>query len=179
MHAFCRTQVKKTALTVVPIVVLCVLILVAGIFLLNRPVDILDSNAIAGEPAALPQEFGYSEFMQPGFGLIRLCANPDVDGKDIYLYITNPIINPHLLRVEVYTAEKRVIGSTGEVKWEPDKLLGKSGFIEPGSYLECVSLSKRLPEGESPIIVKAALRNAETGGSEGFVYLNMMINNEK
>ena len=179
MHSFCRTQVKKTALLIAPIVILCVIIIAVGIFLLNRPVDILDSNAIAGEPAALPQELGYSEFMQPGFGIIRLCANPSVDGKDVYLYITNPAINPHQLRVEFYTAEKRVMGSTGEVKWEPGKLLGKSGFIEPGSYLECVSLSKRLPEGENPIIVKAALRNAETGGSEGFVYLNMMINNEK
>jgi hypothetical protein len=175
MRSVCRTQLKKTALLVTAVVALSLLILAAGLWFLSRPVDITEQDAISGIPEALPQEVGYSQFAQPNFGMICLCANPTVEGKDIYLYLTNPAVNPHLLRAEVYTAVPKTNPSNGQVSWEPGQLLGKTGFLEPGTYVEKVTLSKALPDGENYLLVKAALRNAETGSSEGFVYLNMMV----
>lgn len=177
MRSVCRTQLKKTALMAAAVTALSLIILVVGIWFLNRPVDIMEANAVSGIPEALPQEVGYSQFVQPGFGLIYLCGNPPVDGKELSLYLTNPTVNPHLLRAEVYTAVPRTDPSTGKTTWEPDKLLGKTGFLAPGTYVEKVTLSKALPAGETRILVKTALRNAETGQSEGFVFLNMVVKN--
>ena len=90
MRSVCRTQLKRTALLVAAVAAVSLIVLVVGIWFLSRPVDIMEPNAVAGIPEALPQEVGYSQFVQPGFGLIYLCANPAVDGKDISLYLTNP-----------------------------------------------------------------------------------------
>ena len=177
MRSVCRTQLKRTALLISAVAALSLVILAGGIWFLSRPVDIMEENSLPGEPQALPQEVGYSQFVQPGFGAARLCAMPAVDGKDLYLYVTNPAANPHLMRAEVYTAVPRTDASTGKTTWEPDKLLGKTGFLEPGTYAEKVTLSRALPAGETPISVKLALRNAESGKSEGFVYLNMKVVN--
>ena len=174
MRSVCRTQLKRTALLVAAVAAVSLIILVVGIWFLRQPVDIMEPDAVAGIPEALPNEVGYSQFAQPDFGMIRLCANPTVDGKDIYLYLTNSDINAHLLRAEVYSAVAKTDAS-GKVTWEPNKLLGKTGFLEPGTYVEKVTLSKALPAGETRILVKAALRNAESGQSEGFVYLNMVV----
>ena len=176
MRSVCRTQLKRTTLLISAVAAVSLMILAGGIWLLTRPVEIMELNALPGEPAALPQELGYSQFVQPGFGVLCLCANPVVDEKDVSLYLTNPPGNPHQLRAEVYAAVPRTDAS-GQLSWAPGKLLGRTGFLEPGTYVEKVTLNKALPAGETRIMVKAALRNAKSGSSEGFVYLNMVIVN--
>lgn len=173
MRSVCRTQLKRTALLVSAVAALSLVILVAGIWLLTRPVDIMETAAVPGEPEGLPQEMGYSQLVQPGFGVVRLCGNPMVNGKDVRLYLTNPDGNLHLLRAEVYTAIPRT--NAGKATWEPGKFLGRTGFIEPGTYVETLTLDKPLSAGENKVLVKLAMRNAETGQSEGFVYLNMVV----
>ena len=158
------------------LVLMVALFAVAALWILSRPVELMDENALPGEPQALADELGYSHLEQAGFGSVRLCGNPVVDGKDVYIYLTNLPSNLHLMRAEIYTA-KQVTNSSGEKRWEPNKFLGRTGFIEPGTYVEKVSLDKNLPRGKSMVIIKVALRNAETGGSEGFLYLNTVISN--
>lgn len=176
MRSFCRTQLKRNILLIAALVLVVAVFAVAAVWILGRPVELMDENAIAGEPQALPDEAGYSHLDQVGFGSVRMCGNPAVDGKDVYIYLTNLPSNLHLMRAEIYTA-KQVTNSAGEKRWEPNKFLGRTGFIEPGTYVEKVSLDKKLPRGQSMVIIKVSLRNAETGGSEGFLYLNTVISN--
>ena len=175
MRSVCRTQFKRTAMMVSAVTLVSLIILLAGVWLLTRPVDIMEDNAVPGEPSALNEKYGYSQLMPQGFGLVRICATPPVEGKDIRLYLTNPAANPHLLRAEIYTAIPRTDASTGKITWEPGTFLGRTGFIQPGTYVESLTLNKSLSAGENKVIVKLAMRNAETGKSEGFVYLNMIL----
>lgn len=176
MRSVCRTQLKRNIMLIAALVLMVALFAVAALWILSRPVELMDENALPGEPQALADELGYSHLEQAGFGSVRLCGNPVVDGKDVYIYLTNLPSNLHLMRAEIYTA-KQVTNSSGEKRWEPNKFLGRTGFIEPGTYVEKVSLDKNLPRGKSMVIIKVALRNAETGGSEGFLYLNTVISN--
>lgn len=176
MRSVCRTQLKRTILLVAAVVVMLAVFAAAALWILSRPVELMDENAIPGEPQALADELGYSHLNQPGFGSVRLCGNPTVDGKDVYLYLTNLPTNLHLMRAEVYTG-KQVVNANGEKTWTADKLLGRTGFIEPGSYVEKVTLDKKLPAGKTMVVIKVALRNAQTGQSEGFLFLNTVVTN--
>lgn len=170
MHSICRTQLKRNILLIAAAAMFLLAVICTAIWLLTRPVEVVDSNALPGEPAALADELAYSEVAPVGLDGVRLCANPVVDGKDIYFYLTNPASNAYMLRAEVYSAKRTTDGST-----VPDKLLGTSGFLEPGTYVEKITLDKALKSGANQILLKIALRNGKTGQSEGFFYLNMAL----
>ena len=60
-----------------------------------------------------------------------------------------------------------IVDSSGKQTFLPDKLLGRTGFIHPGTYVEKVTLDKELSDGDTPVYIKIALRDGETGQSLG------------
>ena len=172
MRFVCMTQLKRNIRTglVVGLVVAAVLALSYALY--TRQGDIMDPNEQSGEPVALAQELGYSELVPPGISCrVRLCGTPKVEGRDVYLNLTNPAHNSYLLRAEIYTVKAQRDASTGQTTTVPDKLLGMSGFIHPGTYVEKVRLDQELKNGENPVYIKIALREEDTGHSGGFFYL--------
>ena len=131
------------------------------------PIGASESTPFTGVPAALPEEYGYTFYMPQGYNAAaQVCGNPKIEGRDVYLYLTNPIQNPCQMRAEVFTV-KAGVDSSGKQTFLPDKLLGRTGFIHPGTYVEKVTLDKELSDGDTPVYIKIALRDDETGQSLG------------
>lgn len=173
MRSVCTTQLKQNIRLGVAVALLVAAVLAASYALYTREPDLLEPNELPGEPIALPAEYGYSELIPQGLPcVIRICGTPKVDGKDVYLNLTSPEVNSYLVRAEVYSVKVEVDAATGERKPAPDKLLGKTGFIHPGTYVEKLHLDKGLKNGENPVYIKIALRESETGHSGGFFYLS-------
>lgn len=176
MHSVCRTQLKRNLLLGAAVVLVVALFVAALLLLPDRTPTLIDTGELPGEPQALPAEYGYTQVSPPTGGCtIRFCGNPQIDGKDVYLYLTNLPANAHLVRAEVYQAVAVVDKSTGQGSYEPGKQLGSTGFIHPGTYVEKVTLDKRLKDSETRVYIKIATRNEETGQSEGFFYVGTVL----
>lgn len=172
MRAVCTTQLKQNIRIGAAITLLVALVLAAAYALYTREPELIDPAETVGEPIVLDSAYGYSELAPQGMAcVVRLCGTPQVDGKTVYLNLTSPEYNVYLMRAEVYSVKLEVNASTGEQKPVPDKLLGKTGFIRPGTYVEKLQLDKALKDGETPVCIKIGLRDQETGHSGGFFYL--------
>ena len=172
MRSVCTTQLKRNIRVGAAVTLLFVVVLAAAYALYTREPELLDPNELPGEPVALDEAYGYSQLAPQGIPcVVRLCGNPEIDGKDVYLNLTSLEVNSYLVRAEIYSVVVEVNPSTGEQKTAPDKLLGKTGFIRPGTYVEKLELDKGLKNGETPVYIKIALREEETGHSGGSFYV--------
>lgn len=175
MHSVCRTQLKRNIFIAAIVAVLLCGLVALYVFVFSLPVDIMDDSAIVGQPLALDDSYGYSELMPQGLCVVRLCGTPRIDdGRDVFFYFTNPEVNVHPMRIDVYRAKLVIDPSTGKGTYHPDEHLGNSGFVAPGSYIESVRLNTQLTE-QTPVMVKVGLRNEQTGVSEGYFYLNLTL----
>lgn len=176
MHSVCRTQFKRNLLLGAAVVLVLAVFAAVLVLLSGRTPDLIDQGELPGEPQALPEKYGYTQVSPPqGGSTIRFCGDPLVDGKVVYLYLTNLPVNSHLVRAEVYEAVPVVNPSTGQGSYEPGDRLGSTGFIHPGTYVESLTLDKRLKQAETRVYIKIATRNQETGQSEGFFYVGTVL----
>lgn len=175
MHHICRTQLKRSIMRAVVLAAAVLAVVLAAVFLLERNSDLIDQGELQGAPAALEERYGYTELSPQGLCTVRLCGNPLIDNKEVYLYLTNLPSNAHLIRAEIYEAAVSVNDQTGAESYVPGKLLGRTGFIHPGTYVEELTLNKPLAADETRVYIKIALRNAETGQSEGYFYLGTIL----
>ena len=170
MRRVCRTQLKQTLQIAVPLVLVALLLLGGTVYYLTRPTEVAsltDPGEQPGIPEALPQEYGYTLYTPQGYNaVVQVCGNPKIEDRTVYLYLTNPEINGCQMRAEIYTV-KATVDSNGKQSFTPDRLLGRTGFIHPGTWVETLSLEKPLTEAETPIYIKIALRDPETGSSMG------------
>lgn len=172
MHSICRTQLKRNLLLGAAAVLVLVVFVAVLVFFPGRTPAVMDSGELPGEPQALPAEYGYTQVAPPQMNCaIRFCGEPPVDGKDVYLYLTSMPTNGVLIRAEIYEAVVSVDRATGQSTYVPGDRLGSTGFIHPGTYVEKVTLDKRLRAGETRVYIKIATRNEESGRSEGFFYV--------
>lgn len=171
MHFVCKTQLKQNIRTGLAVFLLVAVVGAISYALYTREPELIDPAETAGEPIALDAAYGYSELTPQGLPCaVRLCGMPKVEGKDVYLNLTSPDYNIYLVRAEVYSVVMEDSGN-GQQKPAPGKLLGKTGFIHPGTYVEKLQLDKNLNSGETPVYIKIALREEDTGHSGGFFYV--------
>lgn len=172
MRSVCTTQLKQNLRTGAAVALLVAVVLALSYALYTRKPELIDPAETAGEPIALDAVYGYSELTPQGLPCtVRLCGTPKVEGKDIYLNLTSPEYNIYLMRAEVYSVKLEVNAATGEQKPAPDQLLGKTGYIHPGTYVEKLTLDKGLKNGENPVYIKIVLREEDGGHSGGSFYL--------
>ena len=176
MHSVCKTQLKQNIRTGLAVFLLVAVVSAIAYALYMREPELIDPAETPGEPIALDAVYGYSEMTPPSLPCtVRLCGTPKVEGKDVYLNLTSPSSNIYLMRAEIYTVALHMDAATGQQKPVPDKLLGKTGFIHPGTYVEKLHLDKGLKNGENPVYIKIALREDQTGHSGGFFYLGTTL----
>lgn len=119
-----------------------------------------DSAAVAGTPE-VSDDLGYMECYQDGMDFrFSACGNLKLDGKNVNVYLTNSIENDVWLKVRVFDAEGNI--------------LGESGLIKPGEYVQSVELSGKLAVG-MPIKLKVMAYEPDTYYSAGAVALNTQI----
>ncbi len=178
MSKICYTSLRRTVIFVLAAVLL--LSVAVGIFLWMMTLEpaFFDENAKLGMPEAIPAERGYSFYPAEDICDVYICGNPEVNGKNIGVFLTNPESNDGIyIRVEIYSQNVVYDENGNKTQTLPDELLGKSGFIRPGEYVEYVKLKKAIKE-HTPVVIKVATYLEETGLSNGFFYVTTVLSTE-
>lgn len=175
MRQYSKTLFKRNLLLAC-VAVLVVAAVAAGLIaaILMEP-RILDENALPGKPENLSEEIGYVSYDGGSVGKVSLACTPEFDGKTAQVLLTNPAENTALLRAEFYTVKVVYNEETGEGTFVPDRKIGATGFLRPGTYVENVKLKGLTAGVENRVMVKISSMNEESRTSNGFFYIRTTI----
>ena len=120
-----------------------------------------DSNAVAGVPAIAEGENGYSVLDARGVYKVGVCGVVKVVDKKVDVWFTSPAENTVWLKLRVQDKK------TG-------KILGETGLIKPGEYVQSVTFSD-FPEAGNAITLRVMSYEPETYYSRGEVTLNTTL----
>lgn len=116
-----------------------------------------DTAAVQGVPQ-VDEALVYKELYQDGMAYrISVCWVPAATGQSLTVYFTNPQSNTKNLKLRVYD--------------ESGNILGETGLIKPGEYIEKVALTKALSPGTN-IRLKAMGYEPDTFESAGAFSMN-------
>lgn len=175
MHAFSTTALKRT-LRVVLAALLLVAALTAGLIALARlEPPLIDAQETPGAPENTAGIPGFETYETPGVCRVSLSCSPAVSGHSAEIYLTNPAENSVLLRAELYSVRAVTDEQTDQTSYLPDKLLGKTGFLHPGSYVKSVSVSGLRAGENTKVLVKISTMQEETRKSMGIFYIRTTI----
>ena len=119
-----------------------------------------DSLAVRGVPE-VPEELQYSSPYREGMAYrFSVCANVKMDGSKAVVYFTNAEENSVYLKL-------RVLDEDGNI-------LGETGLLKPGEYVEGVELGETFSAGTT-ISLKIMSYEPDTYMSEGSVVLKTTI----
>lgn len=119
-----------------------------------------ERSAVTGNPE-VPEGLGYSAPFQEGMAYrFAVCGNVTMDGRQALVYFTNPAENETWTKLRIYD--------------ENGNVLGETGLIKPGEYVQYVELDKELAPG-TPIKLKIMGYEPDTYLSAGSVVLNTQI----
>lgn len=119
-----------------------------------------ESAALVGTPE-VPEGLGYTELYQDGMAYrVSVCGVVTMDGRNAIVYFTNAESNEKWLKLRVLDAEGNI--------------LGESGLLKPGEYVESVTLTKELAVGTA-IKLKIMGYEPEDYTSAGSVSLNVTV----
>ncbi len=184
-QTLCYTSLLRTALFIVSAVVVLSAGIMLFLFMLSREPAFFDENALVGAPQGIAEEFGYTLYQAPDVCDVSICGNPEIDNKTVKLYLTNPESNQFaidgvgesriFLRAEIYSTDVTV-GEDGTVTAIKEKeIIGKSGFICPGEYLEEIKLTKSLKKGQNIVKIKISTYIEENGASNGSFFITTIL----
>lgn len=179
MKSICYTSLRQAIKFILAALIL--IILAVGIFLwmLTIKPNIYDKNRKSGIPEALPEEFGYTCYQAQDICDVWICGNPYFDGKNVDFYVTNPTTNEGIaIRAEIYTVAFTRDENGNITGTFPDELLGRSGFIHAGEYIQTIKLDETLKT-QTPVILKIGTYVEETEKSNGFFYITTMLTPQK
>lgn len=148
--------------------VLCVLSLAVMVFALTRQEvqtemgeftpPPFDSSAVVGFPA-VPDGLGWQELDAQAY-IVGICGKFIPKGNTADVWLTNPVSNTVWLKV-------RVLDENGNI-------LGETGIIKPGEYVQSVTLNT-VPKVGTPIVLKIMAYQPDTYYSEGAVSLSTKV----
>lgn len=149
--------------------VLCLLSVAAMVFALTRPAEPQEGTfvppafevaAVEGVPA-VPEELAWLEVSQEGMSFsAHVCAEVIIENNTADLYFTSAAENEVWLKLRVLDAEGNILGETG--------------LIKPGEYVQSVSF-ETLPKDGETIRLKLMSYEPETYYSMGAVVLNTTV----
>lgn len=132
--------------------------------LLNKKAEFIppafEEKAMIGIPD-VSEEHGYTQLYRDGMAYsVYICGVPHVDGINLNVYFTNTEQNDCYLKLRVID--------------ENDNILGETGLLKPGEYVEAVKLKKKLGKGTS-VKLKVMSYDTETYESLGAVVLIVTV----
>lgn len=172
MRRICITSLKRNILIGLLIAALFAAVLAAFVWMIGVEADYFDENAQKGTPVAMGE--GYDVFSAAGICEVGLCGVPRIEGRDVYIYLTNPESNTVAIKIEFYTP-LMVQQENGSYEAVPDVLLGGTDFIRPGEYVEIARLKKALKDERTNVMMKISTLDEAEGRSVGFFYVNTVF----
>ena len=162
-----RMQPKRNLALWVLGVVCAVSVLAMAVALLHKPQQTaatftpppFEATALSGAPQDVPEELAYGTLDAQAYTL-AVCAAPVVQANAAQLYFTNPADSTVWLKVRVYTAD--------------GALLGESGLLKPGEYVQAVAL-RPVPAQDTAVVLKVMAYEPDTYHSAGAVTLSTTL----
>ena len=173
MSRICHTSLKRNILLGLAGAVVLAACVALFILMIGVEANHYETEVLPGTPN-LTEADGYVVYSAPGVCDVGLCGDPVIDGKDVYIYLTNPETNTVAIRIEFYTP-LMVQQADGSYEAVPDKLLGGTSFIRPGEYVAVAKLARRLKDDKTNIMMKVSTLNMESRSSAGFFYVNTVF----
>jgi hypothetical protein len=162
---------------IIILIVLGALILAAGTAVLiahvcNQPQVIVgefvplnfDENALPGTPAESLEHVGYGTLNLNEQATVSMCANVLVQDSAAQVYFTSLTENAAWLRLQLMD--------------EKGNLLGQTGLLRPGTYVEEVSLTA-VPKKTGLVMARILIYEPETYFSLGSASVQVMLICEK
>lgn len=119
-----------------------------------------DNTAVQGTPK-VDASLGYIELYKEGMAYrVSLCGEPTTEGNKLTVYFTNSASNEKYLKL-------RVLDEKGNI-------LGESGVLRPGEYVQSVTLEKKVAPG-TRLKFKVLGFEPEDYTSAGSVTLNVKV----
>ena len=119
----------------------------------------VDANAVVGIPD-VPDGLGWNELNANNVYKVSVCGVVKVTDGLADVWLTNPSTNTVWLKVRILD--------------EKDNVLGESGLIRPGEYVQAVQLQKKAAKG-AKIAMRIMSYQPETYYSMGEITLNTTI----
>lgn len=172
----CYTSLRRNIALGTAIALIVAITIAVFVWLISIEPPFFEENAVVGDPTAfVTEEDSYSLYEAEGVCKVALCGYLKADGKDAKIYLTNPEENEVFLRAEIYTVAFVYDESGNVADYYEDDLLGKSGFIRPGEYVETIKLDKVPSEEQTYIMIKIATYNEFDGTSNGSFFINTVL----
>lgn len=118
-----------------------------------------DPAAQVGTPT-VAQEYQWTPVEVTDGYTISLCAQPRVEGDEAVVFFTSPQDNQVWVKLRLLTQE--------------GKLLGESGVVRSGAYVERVALAQPVTQ-DTPVVMQVVGYTPETWHSAGKVQLNATL----
>ncbi|MBC3887821.1 hypothetical protein GH810_05810 [Acetobacterium paludosum] len=158
---------KTVVLYLALIGVILIALILTGIILfqrLNTPLQFVppgfDPSAQVGEPTP-DIDLGYTTVnVEQGFE-IKLCGRLFVKNNSVDINLTNPASNDVWMMTELQDKN--------------GKVLGKSGIIKPGEYVQSIALLKNVKAEETNVKIVVIGYAPDTYASRGTVDMNTML----
>ena len=173
MSRICITSLKRNILIGLLGAVVLAVCVTLFVLMIGVEANHYETEIMTGTPG-LTDADGYTVYSAPGVCDVGLCGAPVIDGRDVYIYLTNPETNKVAIRIEFYTP-LMVQQADGSFEPVPDKLLGGTAFIRPGEYVEIAQLRRKLKDDKTNVMMKISTLNMETRSSVGFFYVNTVF----
>ena len=161
-------QKKNDHFAIYAVAAVCAVAVIAMIIVLSVPKvergefvpPPFEENAISGSPT-VDKHLGYSKISSDQMPFCAwVCGNVTLNGNAARLYFTNPAENSVWLKV-------RLMDEGGDI-------VGESGILKEGEYVEYVTLTKKLAPGDA-ITIKIMAYEVDTYHSEGAVILTSAV----
>ena len=175
MHSFSKTKLKKDILIVLAVLAVVAVLVTGMILIIRMEPKMIDKNETAGEPQDQSAIAGYVAYEAPDVCKVKICCEPTLNGGYASIWLTNPADNDVLVRAELYSVKTVYNTETGQATFLPDKLLGKTGFIRPGTFVEKVKVKGLRSGEETKVMVKISTMYEDTRTSKGIFYIRTTV----
>lgn len=175
MHSFSKTKLKKDILVALAVTTVVAVLIIGLVLIIRMEPKIIDKNETSGEPQNQSAIAGYAAYEAPDVCKVKICCEPTIEGGYASIWLTNPADNDVLIRAELYSVKTVYNAETGQATFLPDKLLGRTGFIHAGTFVEKVKV-KRLRSGEeTKVMVKISTMYEDSRTSKGIFYIRTTV----
>lgn len=175
MYAISKTKLKKDLFIVLAVLAVVAALAVGMILIIRMEPRIIDKAETPGEPANAEAIRGYVAYETPDVCRVKICCEPVLADGYASLYLTSPAGSDVLIRAELYSVKVVTDGETGQATFLPDKLLGKTGFIHPGTYVEKVKVKGIRAGEETRVMVKISTMYEASRTSKGVFYIRTIV----
>ncbi len=120
-----------------------------------------DTTAELGVPT-VPENLEWNELDAKAYK-VSVCGVVNINEDEAQIWLTNPSSNSVWIKLRIMN--------------ENDVILGESGLIKPGEYVENVTISSTIDSGDK-VKLKIMSYQPETYYSEGAITINTMVRKE-